>query len=91
MSFRLPRRRQILLSLLICAAGSANAQKPPAISAAFVKVQGAGATVSGYLAKPATGSGLPAVLLVPAVSDLKGAVLRNRAGYGRAWFRGTRG
>jgi hypothetical protein len=31
--------------------------------------------VSGYLAKPATGSSLPAVLLVPAVSDLKGAVL----------------
>jgi len=55
--------------------GSANAQKPPAITASFVKVQGAGVTVSGYLAKPGTGSSLPAVLLVPAVSDLKGAVL----------------
>lgn len=69
------RRRQILLGLLICAAGSANAQKPPAVSASFVKVQGAGATVSGYLAKPAAGSGLPAVLLAPASSELKGAVL----------------
>ncbi len=68
MSLRLPLRR--LFSLLICAAGSANAQ-----TAAFVKVQGAGATVSGYLAKPAGGSGLPAVLLVPARSNLKGAVL----------------
>jgi dienelactone hydrolase len=74
-SLRLPRRRQILLNLLICAAGSANAQTPPAISAVFVKVQSVGATVSGYLAKPIAGSGLPAVLLVPAVSDLKGAVL----------------
>jgi dienelactone hydrolase len=73
-SLRLPRRRQILLGLLIWAAGSANAQKPPAISAAFVKVQGAG---SGYLAKPSAGSGLPAVLLVSAVSELKGAVLEN--------------
>ena len=75
MSVRLPRRRQLLLSLLICATGSANAQKPPPISASFVKVQGAGAAVSGFLAKPAAGSGLPAVLLVPAISDLKGAVL----------------
>jgi len=83
-SLRLPCR-QVLFSLLIYAAGSANAQKPPAISAAFVKVQGAGATVSGYLAKPAAGSGLPAVLLVPAVSDLKGAVLetaRDMAAHG---------
>jgi dienelactone hydrolase len=81
-SLRVPRRRRILLSLLIWAAGSANAQKPPAISAAFVKVQGAG---SGYLAKPSAGSGLPAVLLVPAVSDLKGAVLetaRDMAAHG---------
>ena len=75
MSLRLPRR-QILFSLLICAAGSVNAQKPPAIAASFVKVEGAGAAVSGYLAKPAAGSGLPAVLLVPAVSDLQGAVLQ---------------
>ena len=74
MSLRL-RRRQILLSLLICAAGSASAQKPPAVSASFVKVQATGAAVSGYLAKPAAGSGLPAVLLAPASSDLKGAVL----------------
>ena len=85
MSLRLTRGRQILLSLLICATGSANAQKPPAISAAFVKVQGTEAAVSGYLAKPAAGSGLPAVLLVPAISDLKGAVLetaRDMAAHG---------
>ncbi len=63
-------RREVLLTLLICAAGSGDAQ-----TTAFVKVTGAGATVSGYLAKPAAGSGLPAVLLVPAVTDLKGAVL----------------
>lgn len=75
MSLWLRRRPQILLSLLICAAGSANAQKPPAVSASFVKVQGAGAIISGYLAKPAAGSGLPAVLLAPAISELKGAVL----------------
>jgi dienelactone hydrolase len=70
---------------LICAAGSANAQKPPAISASFVKVQGAGAAVSGYFAKPATGSRLPAVLLVAANSDLKGTVLeaaRDMAAHG---------
>jgi dienelactone hydrolase len=60
---------------LICAGASVHAQKPPAIAASFVKVQGAGVAVSGYLAKPTAGSGLPAVLLVPAVSDLKGAVL----------------
>jgi dienelactone hydrolase len=71
---RLSRRGQFLLSVLICTAESANAQKPPAISAAFVKVQGVG---SGYLAKPSAGSGLPAVLLVPAVSDLKGTVLES--------------
>ena len=84
MSLRLPRR-QVLFSLLICAAGSVDAQKPPAIAASFVKVQGAGAAVSGYLAKPAAGSGLPAVLLVPAVSALKGAVLettRDMAAHG---------
>ena len=75
MSLRLPRRRQILFSLLICATGTANAQKSPAISVSFVKVQGAGGAVSGYFAKPVTGSGLPAVLLVPAISDLKGVVL----------------
>jgi dienelactone hydrolase len=63
------RRVQILLGLLICAAG-ASAQ-----SAAFVKLPGAGAAVAGYLAKPAAGSGLSAVLLVPAMSGLKGAVL----------------
>ena len=34
-----------------------------------------GSNRPGYLAKPAAGSGLPAVLLVPAISDLKGAVL----------------
>jgi hypothetical protein len=34
-------------------------------------------TVRGYLAKPAAGSGLPAVLLVPAVSDLEGTVLES--------------
>jgi hypothetical protein len=62
---------------LFCAAGNAHAQKPAAVSASFVKVQGAGTTVAGYLAKPAAGSGLPAVLLVPAVSDLKGAVLEH--------------
>ncbi len=70
MSLRLALRCKVLLSLLICAMGAANAQ-----TAAFVKVQGEGATVSGYLAKPAAGSALPAVLLVPAISDLKGAVL----------------
>ena len=75
MSLRRPVRSQILLSLLICTAGSANAQKRPAISTSFVDVQGEGVTVRGYLAKPAAGSGLPAVLLVPAVSGLKGAVL----------------
>ena len=74
MSVRLARR-PVLLSLLLCATGSVIAQKPPTISASFVKVQGAGGTVAGYLAKPAAGSGLPAVLLVPAISDLKGAVL----------------
>lgn len=74
MSLRLPRR-QVLFSLLICAAGSVSAQKPPAISASFVKVQATGVTVSGYLAKPVAGSGLPAALLVPAISELKGAVL----------------
>ena len=68
-------RRQLLLSVLICAAGSGNAQKLPAISASRVEVQGEGVTVRGYLAKPAAGSGLPAVILAPAVSDLKGAVL----------------
>lgn len=85
MSPRLPLGRRTLLSLLLCAAGSANAQKMPAISASFVKVQGAGAAVSGYLAKPATGSGLPAVLLAPANSALKGAVLeaaRDMAAHG---------
>jgi dienelactone hydrolase len=70
-SLRLPLR-QILSSLLICAAGGANAQ-----TAGFVKLRDAGTTVSGYLAKPAAGSGLPAVLLVPARSDLKGAVLES--------------
>ncbi len=74
MSLRLPRR-QVLLSLLICAGMSANAQKPPAISAVFVKVQGAEGAVAGYLARPPSGSKLPAVLLAPVVSDLKGAVL----------------
>ncbi|MEO8050429.1 MAG: hypothetical protein ABI833_08460 [Acidobacteriota bacterium] len=68
-------RRLILLSLLICAAGAAGAQNRPTISASFVKVQGAGSTVSGYLAKPSAGSGLPAVLLVPVISTLKGEVL----------------
>lgn len=85
MSVGIPRRAQILLTLLICATGSTNAQKPPAISASFVKVQGAGVAVSGYLAKPAAGSGLPAVLLVPAISGLKGAVLetaRDMAAHG---------
>ena len=85
MSLRLPRGRQILLSLLICAAASANAQKRPAILAGFVTVQGEGVIVSGYLAKPAAGSGLPAVLLAPAISDLKGAVLeaaRDAAAHG---------
>jgi dienelactone hydrolase len=70
---------------LICATGSASAQKAPAVSPSFVKVQGAGVVVSGYLAKPDTGSGLPAVLLVPAVSDLKGSVLetaRDMAAHG---------
>jgi len=84
-SLRLPRRRQVLLSLLICAGASVNAQKPPAISAAFFKVQDAGVAVSGYLAKPTVGSGLAAVLLVPAVSGLKGAVLeaaRDMAAHG---------
>ena len=84
MSRRLPRR-QVLLILLICAGASLNAQKPPAITASFVKVQSAGVAVSGYLAKPGTGSGLPAVLLVPAMSDLKGAVLeaaRDMAAHG---------
>jgi len=84
-SLRLLRRSQVLLSVLICARGSVNAQKPPAISASFVKVRGAGAAVSGYLAKPATGSGLPAVLLVPAGSELKGPVLetaRDMAAHG---------
>jgi dienelactone hydrolase len=76
-SFRPLQRRQILLTVLICAAARANAQRPPAISASFVKVQGAGVTVSGYLAKPVAGSGLPAVLLVPEGSELKGAVLEN--------------
>jgi hypothetical protein len=69
----------------MCSAGSANAQKPLTISASFVKVQGAGAAVSGYFAKPATGFALPAVLLVPAISDLKGAVLetaRDMAAHG---------
>jgi dienelactone hydrolase len=78
-SLRLPLR-QVLFSLLICAAGSVNAQ-----TAAFVKVQAAGTTVAGYLAKPAGGSGLPAVLLVPAIGDLKGAALetaRNMAAHG---------
>lgn len=85
MSLRLSPRRQILLSLLICVAGSAHAQKPPAIAASFIKVQGAEAAVSGYLAKPAGGSRLPAVLLVPAISTLKGAVLetaRDMAAHG---------
>ena len=85
MSLRLPRRCRILLSLLICVGASVNAQKPPAIAASFVKVQGAGVTVSGYLAKPSAGSGLPAVLLVPAVSDLKGSMLetaRDMAAHG---------
>jgi dienelactone hydrolase len=62
-----------------------NAQKPPAIAGSFVKVQGAGAAVSGYFARPATGSNLPAVILVPAISDLKGAVLeaaRDMAAHG---------
>ncbi len=78
-------RRLILLSLLICAAGSASAQSPRAISASFVKVQGAGASVAGYLAKPSAGSGLPAVLLVPVISTLKGDVLetaRDMAAHG---------
>lgn len=74
MSLRLSRRH-FLLSLLICAAGDASAQTRPEISASFVKLPGAGAAVSGYLAKPSAGSGLPAVLLVPAISGLKGAVL----------------
>jgi len=88
-SLRLPSLRQVLLSLLICAMGRANAQKVPAVAASFVKVQGAGVTVSGYLAKPSTGSGLPAVLLVPAVSELKGSVLetaRDMAAHGFVAF-----
>ena len=85
MSLRLPSLRQVLLSLLICAMGRANAQKVPVVAASFVKVQGAGVTVSGFLAKPGAGTGFPAVLLVPAVSDLKGAVLetaRDMAAHG---------
>ena len=85
MSLRCRRQGQVLLTLLICAGASASAQKAQAISASFIKVQGAGATVSGYLAKPGTGSGLPAVLLIPAVSDLKGSVLetaRDMAAHG---------
>jgi dienelactone hydrolase len=70
---------------LIYAGASVNAQRPPAIAASFVKMQGTGATVSGYLAEPVAASGLPAVLLVPAASDLKGAVLetaRDMAAHG---------
>lgn len=74
MSLRLPHR-EILFSLLMCAAGSANAQKPPAISTAFIDLQSAGVTVRGYLAKPSAGASLPAVVLVPAVSALRGGVL----------------
>jgi hypothetical protein len=65
-------RCQILLSLLICMAGRANAQKPRAISESFLDVQGEGVTVRGFLAKPAAGFGLPAVLLVAPVSHLQG-------------------
>ncbi len=57
-------RCQILFGLLICATGSANAQKPPVISESFFDLQGEGVTVRGFLAKPSTGSGLPALLLV---------------------------
>ena len=55
---------QVRLGLLICAVGSASAQKPPAIAESFLDVQGEGVTVRGFLAKPSTGSDLPAMLLV---------------------------
>ena len=50
-------------------------QRQAAVSASFVKVQGE-ATVAGYLAKPAVGSRLPAILLVPGTSKLAGTVLQ---------------
>jgi dienelactone hydrolase len=86
-SLRLARCRPILFCLLICAGVRAHAQKPPALSATFIKIEVAGVTVSGYLAKPAAGSNLPAVLLAPATSGLKGTALetaRDLAAHGFA-------
>jgi dienelactone hydrolase len=72
-------RCQVRLGLLICAVGSANAQKPPAISESFLDVQGEGVTVRGFLAKPSTGSDLPAMLLVfqESESSLQNPVARS--------------
>jgi len=73
--------RGVLLGLLVicvhavCAHAAGQAGRIPAPSGSLVKVRGEGIIVSGYLAKPARGSGLPAVLLVPGTSNLKGAVL----------------
>jgi dienelactone hydrolase len=85
------RRVSLTVPLVVCAFGSGQlfhlsaagqeqraAAKPrqtSAPSASFVSIQGQGVIVSGYWAKPAGRSDLPAVLLVPGTSNLKGAVL----------------
>ena len=78
-------RTHILLGLfVICVIVAEPASGP---SASFVKLPDADGVISGYLAKPTTGSNFPAVLLVPATSSLTGGVLetaRDLAAHGFA-------
>ena len=65
--------------------GAAGQVAAPSVS--VVNLPDADGVISGYLAKPATGSNLPAVLLVPGTSSLIGAVLetaRDLAAHGFA-------
>lgn len=72
-------QHQSLIPISLLLVGIVSGQQ-----ASFVKIQGE-ATAAGYVAKPARGSNLPAVLLVPESSKLAGSVLqsaRDMAGHG---------
>ncbi len=75
MSLRLALGCQILLSLLICAAGGANAQKPPQSQHRSSRCKAREWLFRVIWLSRLTGPRLPAVLLVPAISGLKGSVL----------------
>jgi dienelactone hydrolase len=82
--FSRPRTR-ILLGLFVILGATGQRSAP---STSFVKLPDAdGGVISGYLAKPATGSHLPGVLLVPGTSSLTGRLLettRDLAAHGFA-------